>query len=451
MVPRPDQLEPGGSAAAQVARYALPLVVLVFYLTAAQTFTYTADSSYASMSAARALVAAADPGGGATMPAGETPNPLWVALLAAGAAAHLDPVLVAKVLGLLFCSLAVVCTYLIAVEVLTDRLVASCASLAVAMQSWLLQLAPSGSALSLVLVLSLATVFFLLRNDYILAAMSVGLCADVCWQAVILLVLIVADIRVNSIDTSRVRRRVVLALAVFCAVVAPWIGMAVLGGFPVLTRVAPFREFPPPSAPALAGIAVLVALVCVGIIAMARADKAGRSIHSLRSHMIPLGWVLACGIVSVAGPVEMLTLALPLVIVYAFRGVLEVGLPRLSPRALYSTVAAMAALIILLNQVTFATAARPRMTKSAEESGELEGVAAWLRTSVPDAARISSERNGWLAFHLGREVDPRVPGDAAEYVVSAAASLPGYVAVYPRDTLAAASGGGVWTVFQKQR
>src|SRR5512134_1625178 len=101
-----------------ITRYGLPFVIGIFYFTASLGFEFT-DASTMRMASFVKF-------GFASPIADGYPSPLWQFLLMMGEWFHLDPLLSSKVLSLVFSCLVVFVSYLVANEILRDRLIALC-------------------------------------------------------------------------------------------------------------------------------------------------------------------------------------------------------------------------------------------------------------------------------------------------------------------------------------
>lgn len=411
----------------QIVRYGLPLVVLVFYVTASLGFDYTADNTFVTLRYARDGVAATD---SAQEPAGGiagTPTPLWVFLLFLGTVAHLDVLLASKVLGLFFSCLVILCTYLVAYEVLADRLIAFCIALVLAVQSWFLQIAVSGSAMPLAMTLSLAALFFLLRNEYMLASLLAGLSALVVWQAVGLLPALLIDAYVNSVNKRRAFKVMVSAVLVYFTALTPWILYAVwhrVRPTPVLYSPG---ELPGMFAGGTSLIVLAVAMI-FGIIRLLKSQS--RGLLWVRAQIAPLLWMGWLGLTAFRGGMELVFMAVPLLIVYAFHGFREVLQLSTRPVQAYTWIFIVTGLLIVENQFAFNLRARPAMQLSTVRAGELMTIARWLRANTPAGAVVSAEHPGVLGFYSGRNVTS--PGDIPDpdYVVSPGIPVGGFTMVY---------------------
>ena len=170
------------SAVLQVLRYGLPLVILIFYISASWNFSYTPDSTYLSLRLARKRRRRRC----ARVRAGHvcaTPNPLVVVFHRGRHTLKVDGLLVAKIFSLFFSCLVGVSDVpsggrsaprpfsrlLFRIRCRDKRLVAAGG--------------PCRLRASPGVDIVLAALFFMLRNDYLLAALMIGLATLLFWQA----------------------------------------------------------------------------------------------------------------------------------------------------------------------------------------------------------------------------------------------------------------------------
>lgn len=402
----------------RVVRYGLPIVILVFYLTAAMQIEYTPDSTFIPLHLVQTL-----PHIG--LPSGESPSPFWIFFLNVGSLFGLDPVLVAKVLSLFFSCLAILCSYLLAYEIIVDRLLAFCLSLAVAMQAWMLQLAPSGNAMPLGLLLSVGFLFFLLRNEYTVAAFVAGLACMVFWQAVLFLPLLVLDIQINSVDKRKGSKRSLLSLIIAIAAILPWFMYVVWQGLPVTTMIVPLGEFPAIAWETMIVLAVCAVLMLVGIISMARAVPDGR--RFLLNQTAPFIWLAWMLVTAVVAHREFWVMVTPLLFIYSFVGLRYIAR---TPKRIHSLVLLLTAVLLGLNQGTLHMRVRDIMHNSIQHNRELRSIAYWLSFNADADATVAAERKGTLEYYTGRNIIDLQNGIQPKYAVTRNPEVAGYSLAY---------------------
>ena len=411
-------------AVLQIVRYGLPLVILIFYISASWNFSYTPDSTFLSLRMARDLAA-----GGVLEPLpsqqGGAPNPLWAFFLALASMANIDALLAAKIFSLFFSSVMVLLTYLLASEVLRDRFLAFCAALAVATNGLLLQAAPSGSALPLALTLVLAGLFFMLRNDYLVSALMLGLGTVLFGQAAGSFLLLLLDAWLNS-TTSRHKVRVILfSILMYACVVLPWLLFAALRAItpvPLLVRLDDFPGFSLVTGAAVVIPAVVAAAAAVVMIRRKHFDGLTR-----QSHIVVILWAFWFVACSSFWGWDFYLFVLPVVIIYALSSVQR---PALMPRSatMYAQALFLTGVVILLHQFAFNHSVKPVMAQTEADSEELVELAYWIKNGVPDQATVSAQRPELLAWYAGRQVGFWNPGErpSTEYVISEEEDVWGY-------------------------
>jgi hypothetical protein len=359
-----------------------------------------------------------------------------------------DGLLTVKIFSLFLASFVVLCTYLLAYEVVRDRLIGLCISLSVAMQAWLLQAAPSGSALLAGLLLTLAGMFFLLRNDYLLAAFLAGLSILIFWQAVVLLVLLCVDVTANSTDKRRAMRVIMMALLVCLCPLFPWLVAARLNGASVLPVLVPFGELSLGGILRSSAFLFLALMVITGVVRTLR-SKSG-SMSWLRGHFVPLLWMLWLGFQAMAGRTDVGLMAVPFLIIYGFLGFMEIVRATHRPPLIYPAAFILAGVLLVQNQALMNLMTKPTMEFSNQRTEQLVPIAYWLKACSTPGMTIEAEEPGIIGFYSERMVrtiqKETVPG--ADLVVTSARDVDGYeVAFVPPEVgmdLPAGTSYAVW-------
>jgi len=438
-------------AVLQVVRYGLPLVILIFYVSASWNYSYTPDSTFLSLRLARSFAAE---GVLAPMPAHlyAAPNPLWSVFIALGSILNVDEILIAKIFSLFFSSLGVLLAYLLASEILRDRFLAFCSALAVATSGLVLQVAPAGSALPFAMTLMLAALFFMLRNDYLLSALLLGLGTLIFWQAAGGFLLLLLDAWLNS-TTPRHRARVVLvSILLYACIVGPWLLFSALRSVPPLPWLAGLDDYPELSlATGVAAVipTVVAAAAFLGMMRHRQFDGLTR-----QSHMIVILWAcwfLAC--FAIWGW-DFYLFALPVVIIYALSSVQQLSLMPRSAAA-YAQALLLTGALILLHQLAFNHASRPVMAQTERNSEELMELAYWIKDGIPEEAAVSARRPELLAYYARRPIGfwNTIGRPSTEYVVSEEEDVWGYDVVHRASRLDADEllpGAGRFAVWRKK-
>ncbi len=364
-----------------LTRFSVPALLLIFYVTAALRFEYTPESTFA------ALVALE----------GSPVSSLWSALLALASLLAIDPWLAAKVFSMVFCCFALLFSYLIAHEVLDDRLLALCVVLALSMQAWLIQLAPSGSGVGFALLLTLAAIFFLLRNDYLVATVVGGVATLVSWQNIVLLPILLFDAYINSVQRSRAAKLAISIVLVFASVLLPWLLYALYSGAIVLPNEVG-RSDVPAFLPHLSfALVLLVGIMFVGVTMLASRER-----HVLRLHTAPLLWIAVASFMHRV----MFALTLPMIVVYAFFSVQHVMLSFGKARLVQVGGIVLTALLLAYNQFVVLPATTALMDDASTTSAGLKSAALWLRMNAQENETISvpAEHNCLIEFYAARPI-----------------------------------------------
>ncbi|MEO8168000.1 MAG: hypothetical protein ABI623_07125, partial [bacterium] len=278
-----------------LARYGVPLVILIFYATASLYFNYSPDELF------KTAVNVRD----------SSPASLWEVFLILGKFFGVDLLLTAKIFSMLFACFALLLSYLIAQEILHDYLLSFCVTLTLSMQPWLLQLAPSGNGFAFALFLLLAAIFFLLRNEYIIAAILGSLATLVLWQAVGIVIVIMVDVFLNSLDKRRATKLMASVGLIFFAISLPWILLSTRTGniLPVLYGMSDLG-----GQQGFLGLYILAGIGVVGFGYVLTRDR-----EEMRIHVAGLVWIVS------ALAMQVWLLATPLIVVYGFFGLQKIS------------------------------------------------------------------------------------------------------------------------------
>lgn len=410
----------------QVVRYGLPAVVLIYYVTASLGFGYTPDSTFHALHHSRMILE----GNGFqsdTFGVG-TPSPLWVMLVALGGVLQLDVILAAKVLGLFFSCGAILFMYLFAHEVLADRVMAFCGALMLAMQSWFLQTGPSGSAFSLGLLLTLMCLFFLLRNEYVLAAVLSGLATLVFWEAVGLIAVALVDAIMNSIDKRRGVNVVLSLLLVYVSVLLPWLLWSSFVSLQPIPWLIPTGNFSEIKLVTSIGIVGTVALM-VGAFFPAGKRREQRPLRSDAAPLLWIVWSVAAGFLTSS---DLWLMALPVMCVYALVGLKNIVLAAQKESLMHAFALGLAAVLLIQHQIVFYTETRNVMEESIEESRQLMSIAYWLKANTLKGESVSAEESGILQFVTDYDVQTYTKRDTntSSLIVTSQKEVSGYKVVF---------------------
>jgi len=430
----------------QIVRFGLPLVVAVFYATAARGFAYTADAGYAAAEWAQHFL-----GTIAAPPPIAQFSPFWSLLTALGGLMGLDVLLVTKVLSLVFGCFALLALYLLSVEILDDRILAFCVSLIVALDPWLLQAGPSGTAAAALVALSITALFFMCRGDFALASLFAGFATLVALPAAALLVSLLFEIL--AVRRGKGPMKVIAAAGlVYVAVLLPWFVFAVIKGFPLF----PSFRLPGDSLAiswfGMLPIGISIALALSGAMAVRRSPLvrllAGGQPTALWIWVV---WIVCAGLLFGS---DAWLAGLPVLALLAVHG-LRAIVPALRDKTPnYGFAFLFVGGMLVLNQSTFFLWTKGSMAGAIEDQQEVTAIAQWIKMNVPDVATVESEQPGALGYFLrtGAQVVPLERTPRSQFVIVARAEVPGYKEVYrPSSMIDDSSGqeGGRFALFQR--
>jgi hypothetical protein len=363
----------------------------------------------------------------------------------------LDVLLVTKVLSLVFGCFALLALYLLSVEILEDRILAFCVSLIVALDPWLLQAGPSGTAATALVALCITALFFMSRGDFALASLFAGFATLVALPAVAILVSLLLEIL--AVRRGKGSMKVIAAAGlVYVAVLLPWFVYAVLKGFPLF----PSFQVPGDSLAiswfGILPVGILIALALSGAIAVRRSALvrllAGEQPTAL---WIWVAWtvfsmLLFCSDVWLAG--------LPVLALLAVHG-LRAMVPVLRDEtANYGRALLFVGIMLVLNQSTFFLWTKGSMLGAIEGQQDVAAIAQWIKLNCPDVAIVESEQPGALGYFLrtGAQVVPLRRTPRSQFVLAARAKVPGYKEVYRPASMIDDSSrheGGRFVLFQR--
>lgn len=391
----------------RLARYGIPAVILVYYVSAAQRFGYTPESTFLTLSAVK----------------NSEIGSLWMALLSLAGVFGIDMLLAAKIFSLVFACLAILLTYLVAHEVLTDHLSAFCVALAIAMQAWLLQLGPSGSGLSFVLSLSLAALFFMLRNEYIIATLCAGLGALVAWQVAGLFFVLLLDVYINSVGKKRSLKLVASLVMVFGSILLPWVLYAVYKGTALVPNEIATSDVPAITPQMSFSTVLLVGLMFVGVVLLAARDR-----QMLRSQTAIVLWTVTVSFFHTT----MLVMALPLIMTFAFlaaeRIVRTVGFMHASQLVCV----VLAAALLAYSQFVSRPSVYAMMDRTIQTTAEMRSAGLWLRMHMSDDETVSVPMSyaGAVRFYS----EKMIGATSSNFVVSNENDMSGFELVFDPAT-----------------
>ena len=431
-----------------ILRYGLPLVVAIFYITAAQGISYTPPDAYASLLDAKELAS----GSAAGLPDQSISAPLWTLFIVFGRALSLDPLMTAKILSLVFSCFALLAVFLLAVELTSDRILALLVTLAAALNPWLLQTGPSGTPVAIEIALTLAALFFVERGDLALGVLMSGLATLITWQAVGVLGFVAAAVWWRSGGTTHSLQKVFGLLSIYTAVIVPWCVFAAIHGLTIIPSLPHSTEM----------IRALPVFLLLGVAAAGGALLGIRAVPDAPGRGLPgpgyrivlwawAGWMIVSGLLWGG---SFWIVAAPACVLLGYEGLFHFLAVRVGDQRIYLVVTAVTAGIILVQQLAFVSAIKPAMEEAIRrEEGTLMAVS-WLKGRLSDSTRVQAEDPYRVSYFLDRPVAAWSPDDtlSADVVVAARDTLSGYVEVHRPVASAvspAGSAGGV-AVFHRR-
>ncbi len=414
----------------KLARYGVPGIILIFYITAAMGFSFTPDGTFLGLQWVHGITQGLGFHGFAPMPGSGSPSPLWVMLVSIGTQLHLNPILLAKILSLSFCCAAIFLSYLLAYDITNDPLLALCVALLVATNGLLLQTAPSGTPHAIFAVAVLGALFSTLRSDYLLASISLGLACLLAWQAVVLVIPFVGHIWLSARTRSQRLRVLSGAYVALTALMAPWVIYALRHDIPWLTEL-------PPSAIALANtdtgwiaLTILGAGCLIECVALLVLDFFRDA--SARHHLLILGWLLWLAACALLWDPGFLLAALPLAAAYALASARLLAYRLGKERHAVAATFVLTALLLFFNQADLGNGRRAAMA-DAENAVQVQiTLASKVKGAVPDEASLGAEWPGLIGYVAARPVTPLLPGSQpwTDFAITSERPIAGYTALY---------------------
>jgi len=413
----------------RIARYGLPLVVLVFYLTSVTAFSYTPDTAFLPLQWVHNVVAGLGFQGFTGLPNAGSPSPLWIFLISLGASLQIDALLLAKILSLFFSCLILVLSYLVTHDLTDDPVMALCMALVGATSGWLLEASPSGTPCTLLGTLLLASIFCIIRQDSILAAILLALSCLMAWQAAILLVPYVVDLWLSDVSRSKRLRLLTISYILLTSLLVPWILYANANNAPWWPE-HPLSGLSASSSPFAIAVILLVGAPAIagGLLLFFRKDgEEGLG----KRHAVIWCWIVWLAVCSIWWDGGFLLALFPLLGAYMF--IFFRVLLRILGRSERTIIAAFlfTAALMVLQQLDYVRVRRVAMEQAQESGPVLTELAYWIKSSVPDDVSVSAEWPGMVGYVAGRPVSPLNAGSqpTTEYAITSETELHGYIAL----------------------
>lgn len=408
---------------------ALPVVVLVFFMTASAHFGYTPDDTFIYLQFAKNLIH----GNGISFNAGEPSygftSPLWMFIIALGGRMGIDLLLAAKALDLVFASLALIAFYLVAYEIIRDASVSILTTVAFSVNAWMVRWAGSGMETSLSVFLVLLTIWFCLRNEYFVAVVFGALLTLVRPEAGLMLPLILIDVYVNSFNRKRALHHAAALVLVYVSLLTPWWVFAYSKFGTVIPNTASAKSglmlrfdnlisTGADVAKTIAttdGVALAVLIIAGSMICLRTRRSRGeegtdnRSFFLLRQSLIGMGWIIVLPLFYVVMDVNVvsryLLLVTPLITIFAVSYVCELAREARGEKFAYIIVLVLVAMIMGQNQYVYRKYVEPGITAFSKGMETcLIPAAAWLRQHTPRDAKIVVGDVGAIGYYSDRTV-----------------------------------------------
>ncbi|MBI4548106.1 MAG: hypothetical protein HY707_09005 [Ignavibacteriae bacterium] len=409
--------------------FALPFIVLVFYVTAGSHFGYTPDDTYIYLQFAKNILH----GKGISFNAGEPTygftSPLWMFIISLSGVLGTDLYTAAKAIDLFFAGMSILIYYFVAYEVIRETIVSILATLAYSLNIWLLRWAGSGMETSLAVFLMLIAFLFTLRNEYVFATVCAALLALVRPEACLLIVIILLDLYINSHDKQRARKMMIVAASLYVLLLAPWLMYAFMtfGTItPTTVRVKShvgldigdmIQEFWNicKIIGASDGIGLVVMIVS-GVLLLRNFSRDGlpfptneEKFYVFRVSVLALGWLilipLLYTIMHVHAVSRYLLLVTPFITILAFTYVFRLLLRSPMNRFAYAGVVLLAGVMITQSQIVYQATVKPGIEAfQVGMEASLVSIGEWLKQNTKPEDVILVWDIGALGYYSDRKI-----------------------------------------------
>jgi hypothetical protein len=401
-----------------VVRYGIAVVILVFYVTVYLHFDYTPDDTYIYLQYAKHIAHGQGFSFNDGTPSYGITGPLWALLIAGGTELGLDPYIVAKTLDIVFASMALLALYALAIYLLHDRVYALVAVWIFSFDAWFLRWSSSGMESSLAILLTLITVWYAYRKEYVVTAFVAAVLTLVRPEGALLFAVVLLDNLFNTRDRAVARRALFFSILTYGAILLVWLIYAYLSFGSILPNTLQAKStsglslavlwFTATSIVKILSVTQLLSLLLLiaGVVVTVRTY----SWKMIKEEGFPILWVVVVPLFYIVMNVQVtsryLLLILPYVAVYGVWGIkrLEVA-SVLSPQRALLALLVVAGLSLAENQYVYHEKVVPHMENFTEGMNEcLKPIAYWLKSNAPERATVLTPDIGMLGYVSGRMI-----------------------------------------------
>jgi hypothetical protein len=407
----------------------LPVIVLLFYITAAAHFGYTTDDAFIYLQFAKNLVN----GNGISFNAGEPTygitSPLWLFVISLGGWLGVDVYLAAKAIDLVIASGAVLLFYFVVFEVIRDSTVSVLATLAFSLNVGLLRWAGSGMETSLSVLLVLASFLCCLRNEYLLSTIFAVLLTLTRPEAYLFAGFIAYDIYINSHEKRRAIKLVTSVLLVYVVLLAPWYLYSAVTFGTVIPNTALAKSWFSADISdmfvKLKGIVNILGasdgIAIAGLVAAgsylfwyfrknALPDEMNEDIFYLkRVSILGIGWIIVIPLLYVIRHVSVvqryLLLISPLILIFAFAFLFHALVRSRFRTYAYAVIVVFTGIIVVQSQTVYRKIIAPGVEAyEIGMNGSLISIGNWLRENTSPGESVFAWDIGALGYYSDRKV-----------------------------------------------
>lgn len=411
-----------------IVRFALPVIVGLFYFSASSHFDYTPDDTFIYLQYAKNLSI----GNGFSFNVGEPSygftSPLWVFLIAVGGLIGGELYTIAKALDLFLAGCALIVFYLLSFEIIRDELASIFSTIAFSINVWFVRWAGTGMETSLAILLLLWVILFCLRNDYLLSIIVLVLLFHVRPESIFLVPLIFIDHYLNSVDRTRAKHRILFLFIIYCILILPWLIYSLVTFGSVVSNTALAKAGWTVTVDDIAhttfrslkillfsdGIAIFALIVGVIIAIFLRKKMLTQNsyypeerLYLKRQVVIGISWIFVLLLFYIIADVNIVSryflLATPLLVIYAFGALYYIIVRLEKTRYVYVSMLILAVLIMFQSQFVNQRYVRPHIeafTQGMETC--LIPIGKWLNQNTDSSAVIFTPDVGAIGYYSER-------------------------------------------------